>query len=159
MPNCPHRHCEMRHAGRGRMPAVQLDIPIFGVPSRRAGRAIGGGHHRPVFDGVERRMRVHARHWPPVADRRNAPWCHPQRLEGVAVAAARVQLLRGRIVDAYRGSRQLAAGSSTGVGLARDDGEERLWISPSCGFGRHPARTRPVLRAKLEHMMEAASSF
>jgi methionine synthase II (cobalamin-independent) len=38
-------------------------------------------------------------------------------------------------------------------------GEERLWISPSCGFGRHPARTRPVLREKLEHMMEAASSF
>ena len=36
---------------------------------------------------------------------------------------------------------------------------DRLWISPSCGFGRHPARTRPVLREKLEHMMEAASSF
>jgi methionine synthase II (cobalamin-independent) len=42
---------------------------------------------------------------------------------------------------------------------ARVVGEERLWISPSCGFGRHPARSRPVLRAKMENMMEAAASF
>jgi methionine synthase II (cobalamin-independent) len=38
-------------------------------------------------------------------------------------------------------------------------GVERLWISPSCGFGRHPARSRPVLQAKMENMMEAASTF
>ena len=42
---------------------------------------------------------------------------------------------------------------------ARVVGEERLWISPSCGFGRHPARTRPVLEAKMEPMAEAAASF
>jgi methionine synthase II (cobalamin-independent) len=42
---------------------------------------------------------------------------------------------------------------------ARVVGEERLWISPSCGFGRHPARSRAVLRAKMENMMDAAASF
>jgi methionine synthase II (cobalamin-independent) len=41
---------------------------------------------------------------------------------------------------------------------ARVVGEERLWISPSCGFGRHPARDVPVLRAKMENMVEAAAS-
>ena len=42
---------------------------------------------------------------------------------------------------------------------ARVVGEERLWLSPSCGFGRHAARDVPVLRAKLENMMEAARTF
>jgi 5-methyltetrahydropteroyltriglutamate--homocysteine methyltransferase len=42
---------------------------------------------------------------------------------------------------------------------ARVVGEERLWLAPSCGFGRHPARDVPVLRAKLENMMEAARTF
>jgi methionine synthase II (cobalamin-independent) len=38
-------------------------------------------------------------------------------------------------------------------------GEERLWISPSCGFGRHTARDIPILRAKMENMMEAARTL
>jgi 5-methyltetrahydropteroyltriglutamate--homocysteine methyltransferase len=42
---------------------------------------------------------------------------------------------------------------------ARVVGEERLWVSPSCGFGRHPARDVPVLRAKMENMVEAAASL
>jgi hypothetical protein len=42
---------------------------------------------------------------------------------------------------------------------ARVVGEERLWLAPSCGFGRHSARDVPVLRAKLENMMEAARTF
>jgi len=42
---------------------------------------------------------------------------------------------------------------------ARVVGEERLWISPSCGFGRHPARDRDVLRTKMEHMVEAAATL
>ena len=42
---------------------------------------------------------------------------------------------------------------------ARVVGEERLWISPSCGFGRHPARSRTVLRAKMENLVEAAQTF
>ena len=42
---------------------------------------------------------------------------------------------------------------------ARVVGEERLWVSPSCGFGRHPARDIPVLRAKVENMVEAARTL
>lgn len=39
---------------------------------------------------------------------------------------------------------------------ARVVGEERIWLAPSCGFGRHPARDVPVLGPKPENMMEAA---
>jgi methionine synthase II (cobalamin-independent) len=42
---------------------------------------------------------------------------------------------------------------------ARVVGEERLWVSPSCGFGRHPSRDIPVLRAKMENMVEAARTL
>lgn len=38
-------------------------------------------------------------------------------------------------------------------------GAERMWLAPSCGFGRHPARNVPVLRQKLENLVEAALSF
>jgi 5-methyltetrahydropteroyltriglutamate--homocysteine methyltransferase len=42
---------------------------------------------------------------------------------------------------------------------ARVIGEERLWLAPSCGFGRHTPREIPVLREKLENMVEAASTL
>jgi methionine synthase II (cobalamin-independent) len=42
---------------------------------------------------------------------------------------------------------------------ARVVGEERLWLSPSCGFGRHPSRDRPVLEAKVANMVEAAATL
>jgi len=45
------------------------------------------------------------------------------------------------------------------AGWANVVGEERLWVSPSCGFGRHTAREIPVLRAKIENMIEAARSL
>jgi methionine synthase II (cobalamin-independent) len=31
---------------------------------------------------------------------------------------------------------------------ARVVGEERLWVSTSCGFNRHPSRNIPVLRCR-----------
>jgi methionine synthase II (cobalamin-independent) len=42
---------------------------------------------------------------------------------------------------------------------ARVVGEERLWLAPSCGFGRHPLRSVPVLQAKIENMVAAAATF
>ncbi len=42
---------------------------------------------------------------------------------------------------------------------ARVVGEERLWLSPSCGFGRHPGRDQPVLEAKVANMVEAAATL
>ncbi|MFN0304266.1 MAG: hypothetical protein ACKVQU_28360 [Burkholderiales bacterium] len=38
-------------------------------------------------------------------------------------------------------------------------GEDRLWVSPSCGFGRHPSRNIPILKAKVENMVEAARTL
>jgi methionine synthase II (cobalamin-independent) len=38
-------------------------------------------------------------------------------------------------------------------------GEDRLWLTLSCGFGRHPARSIPVLREKVANMVEAAGSI
>ena len=65
-----------------------------------------------------------------------------RRMHDASYGIETVEKIRGRAAD-----------------WARVVGEERLWISPSCGFGRHPARSRPVLPAKMEHMMEAAASF
>jgi methionine synthase II (cobalamin-independent) len=42
---------------------------------------------------------------------------------------------------------------------ARVVGEERLWLATSCGFGRHPVRDVPVLRAKIENMVQAAATL
>lgn len=42
---------------------------------------------------------------------------------------------------------------------ARVIGEERLWLAPSCGFGRHPLRDVPLLKAKIENMVEAAATL
>jgi 5-methyltetrahydropteroyltriglutamate--homocysteine methyltransferase len=40
-------------------------------------------------------------------------------------------------------------------------GEERFWLAPSCGFGRHSARDgdREVLHAKMTNLAEAAATF
>jgi 5-methyltetrahydropteroyltriglutamate--homocysteine methyltransferase len=40
-------------------------------------------------------------------------------------------------------------------------GEERFWLSPSCGFGRHSMRAgdREVLQAKMTNLAEAAATF
>jgi methionine synthase II (cobalamin-independent) len=38
-------------------------------------------------------------------------------------------------------------------------GEERLWLAPSCGFGRHPPQDAPLLQAKIKNMVEAAATF
>ena len=111
---------------------------------------------------------------------RNAPWVPMlQRLDGVVDVAAlecsyfaqwaerdafremprSMQLAAGIVDEASYGIETVKKIRDRAADWARVVGEERLWISPSCGFGRHPARTRPVLREKLEHMMEAAGSF
>ena len=38
-------------------------------------------------------------------------------------------------------------------------GEERLWLAPSSGFGRHPVRNVPVLFQKMENLAEAAQTL
>ena len=45
------------------------------------------------------------------------------------------------------------------AGWASIVGEERLWVSPSCGFAQHTSRDIPVLRAKMQNMVEAAATL
>lgn len=101
---------------------------------------------------------------------RNAPWVPLlQELDGVIDVAALECSYFAEWTERYAfaampQSMQLAAGivdepsyrietvekvHDRAADRARVVGEERLWISPSCGFGRHPARNRPVLKAKM----------
>jgi methionine synthase II (cobalamin-independent) len=158
--------------------AVQLNMDQMSVDA--AAEMIAG-----CFEGVEATRGLHLcngnlKGRPVSGSLRCAPWVPLlQRLEGV-VDVANVeckyfnQWLEG---DAYRGlpaGMQLAAGivdeasywaepvskiRERAADWARVVGEERLWLSPSCGFGRHPARDEPLLRSKIENMVEAASTL
>jgi 5-methyltetrahydropteroyltriglutamate--homocysteine methyltransferase len=179
---------ELRELAAAGCPHVQLDVPIFGVlintgqmtPEQAAQITTA------CFEGVEGVTRgVHicngnfkGRPMSPVV--RNASWVPMfQHLDGVVDVAAlecsyfaewlerdaykdlpqSIQLAAGIVDEASYGIETAKKVRDRAADWARVVGEERLWISPSCGFGRHPARTRPVLREKLEHMMEAAASF
>jgi 5-methyltetrahydropteroyltriglutamate--homocysteine methyltransferase len=179
---------ELRELAAAGCPHVQLDVPVFGglinmglmTPQQAAEVVIG------CFDGVEgvtRGMHIcngNFKGRPLSAVVRNAPWVAMlQELDGVVDVAAlecsyfaewaerdafsempqNMQLAAGIVDEASYGIETVKKIRDRAADWARVVGEERLWISPSCGFGRHPARTRPVLREKLEHMMEAASSF
>ena len=111
---------------------------------------------------------------------RNATWVPiMQRLDGVIDVAAlecsyfaehmereafrdlpqSMALAAGIVDEASYGIETVKKVRDRAADWARVVGEERLWISPSCGFGRHPARTRPVLKAKVENMVEAAATL
>jgi methionine synthase II (cobalamin-independent) len=70
-----------------------------------------------------------------------------------------MQLAAGIVDEANYWVEPVAKIRDRAADWARVVGEERLWIAPSCGFGRHPHRDEPVLRAKLENMVAAAQSL
>ena len=78
------------------------------------------------------------------------------RARGVRRHAPSMELAAGIVDEASYGIETVKKIRDRAADWARVVGEERLWISPSCGFGRHPARSRQVLNAKMEHMVEAA---
>ena len=166
---------------------VQLDAPIFGgevnmgmMTAQEAADLIA-----PCFEGVKAKRSVHfcngnLRGRPISHALHCAPWVDVlERLDGVVdIAAFEVkyffQWLERDSFKRMPKNMQLAAGivdeGSYWIELvkkireriadwARVVGEERLWVSPSCGFGRHPSRDNPVLRAKMENMVEAARTL
>jgi 5-methyltetrahydropteroyltriglutamate--homocysteine methyltransferase len=166
---------------------VQLDAPIFGaevnmglMTAQQAADLIA-----PCFEGVKAKKSLHfcngnLRGRPISHALHCAPWVDIlQRLEGVVdIAAFEVkyffQWIEREAFKKMPKNMQLAAGivdegsywiesvqkiRERIADWARVVGEERLWVSPSCGFGRHPARNNPVLRAKVENMVEAARTF
>jgi methionine synthase II (cobalamin-independent) len=179
---------ELRELAAAGCPHVQLDVPIFGVLVN-AGQMTAdqaADITARCFEGVEGVTRgIHIcngnfKGRPMSGIVRNAPWVPIlQRLDGVVDIAAlecsyfteylereafrelpaSIELAAGIVDEASYGIETVKKVRDRAADWARVVGEERLWISPSCGFGRHPARNRPVLRAKLEHMVEAASSF
>jgi methionine synthase II (cobalamin-independent) len=169
-------------------PHVQLDVPIFGVLVNTGQMTAeqAADITARCFEGVEDVTRgVHIcngnfKGRPMSATVRNATWIPIlERLEGVIDVAAMecsyfaewierdawsalpqsIELAAGIVDEASYGIETVKKVRDRAADWARVVGEERLWISPSCGFGRHPARSRPVLQAKMEHMMEAAQSF
>lgn len=166
---------------------VQLDAPIFGaevnmgmMTAQEAADLIA-----PCFEGVKATKSLHfcngnLRGRPISHALHCAPWVDIlQRLDGVVdIAAFEVKYFFQWIErDAFKRmpkSMQLAAGivdegsywiesvqkiRERIADWARVVGEDRLWVSPSCGFGRHPSRSVPVLRAKMENMVEAARTL
>ena len=166
---------------------VQLDAPIFGgevnmgmMTAQQAADLIA-----PCFEGVKAKRSLHfcngnLRGKPISHSLHAAPWVDIlERLEGVVdIACFELKYFFQWIErDAFKRmpkKMSLAAGivdegsywiESVGkirsriADWARVVGEDRLWVSPSCGFGRHPTRSIPVLRAKMENMVEAARTL
>jgi 5-methyltetrahydropteroyltriglutamate--homocysteine methyltransferase len=179
---------EIRELAEAGCPHVQLDVPFFGMilneglMSPKDLSAMVAGCFEGA-DGVTRGMHIcngnfKGRPISPVV--RNASWVPLlQELDGVIDIATlecsyfaeylereafaempqNMELAAGIVDEASYGIETVKKIRDRAADWARVVGEERLWISPSCGFGRHPARSRPVLRAKMEHMVEAAASF
>jgi len=179
---------EIRELAAAGCPHIQIDAPLFGIlinsdlmtPAAAADIIAG------CFEGVEGVTRdVHicngnfnGRPFAPTI--RNSTWVPMlQRLDGVIDIASlecsyfveyserdtyaelpqSMSLAAGIVDEASYGIEPVSKIRERAADWARVVGEERLWISPSCGFGRHPARDRSVLRAKMENMVEAAQSL
>jgi 5-methyltetrahydropteroyltriglutamate--homocysteine methyltransferase len=178
---------ELRAMADEGCPNVQLDAPIFGaevnmgmMTAQQAADLIA-----PCFEGVKTTRSLHfcngnLRGRPISHALHSAPWVDIlERLDGVVDVAAFelkyfFQWIEREAFKRIPKSMQLAAGivdegsywvesvkkiRERIADWARVVGEERLWVSPSCGFGRHPSRDIPVLRAKMENMVEAARTL
>jgi methionine synthase II (cobalamin-independent) len=173
---------ELRALDAEGCPNVQLDVPFFGVlvnvgamTAKQAADLIA-----PCFEGVKATKSLHLcngnlKGRPVSGVLRCAPWVEIlQHLDGVVdVAAFEVKYYsQWNERDAFKQlpkSMSLAAGivdegsyhpmRERIAGWANVVGEERLWVSPSCGFGRHGSRDIPVLRTKVQNMVEAAATF
>jgi methionine synthase II (cobalamin-independent) len=178
---------ELRDLDTEGCPNVQLDVPFFGVlvnvgamTAKQAADLIA-----PCFEGVRAKKSLHLcngnlKGRPVSGVLRCAPWVEIlQHLDGV-VDIAVFEVKYYNQWNEREAFGQLPKSMSLAAGIvdegnyypepvkklreriadwARIVGEERLWVSPSCGFGRHTAHDIPVLRAKMENMMEAARTL
>ncbi len=181
-------NAEMREMAAAGCPHIQLDAPILGVWVNEGKMTAdeAAGFIAPYFEGLEGVTRgVHfcngnLRGRPSSSVLRCAPWVDILKgLDGVVDVAAlecsyfseylerdafkelpkNMQLAAGIVDEANYWIEPVKKIKERAADWARVVGEERLWISMSCGFGRHHSRDIPVLTAKLENMVEAASSF
>jgi methionine synthase II (cobalamin-independent) len=178
-------NAEMRSLADAGCPHVQLDVPACTTLITSGAMTADAAADIIVacFDGVEGTTRgVHLcsgnlRGRPLSGNLTSQPWLDIlQRLGGVVdVAHLALQYfnryLERDLFKALPAEMELAAGIVDEasywvepVGKIRDRarawaevvGGDRLWLSLSCGFGRHPSRSVPVLRQKVQNMVEAA---
>lgn len=176
---------ELRALERAGCPHIQLDLPTVGIlVSAEAMHAKAAADLiAKCFEGITVRKAVHiccgtARGKPANPNLHNAPWAGIlEYLDGVIDVAAlectyfaqyqdrnafkkmpqSMELAAGIISEASYWAEPVAKIRSRAEDWARVVGEERLSISVNCGFGGHPVRSIPLLREKVENMVEAAS--
>jgi methionine synthase II (cobalamin-independent) len=180
-------NAEMRGLAEAGCPHVQLDVPAFttlitnGAMTAEESASIIA----QCFEGVEGTRRgVHLcsgnlRGRPLAGNLTSQPWVDIlQRLDGVvdvahlalqyfnrylerdlfAALPANIDLAAGIVDEACYWVEPVDKIRERARDWASVVGEDRLWLSLSCGFGRHPARSIPVLREKVANMVEAAGS-
>lgn len=179
---------EMRGLAAAGCQHIQLDVPAFSALITNGAMTVPEAADIIIgcFEGVDvPRRGIHIcsgnlRGRPLAGNLTSAPWVEIlERLDGVIDIAnlALHYFNRWHERDLYARvpkSIEIAAGivdegcyyvepvskiRERAEGWARVIGEERLWLAPSCGFGRHTPREIPVLREKLQNMVEAAASF
>jgi len=179
---------EMRELAAAGCTHIQLDVPTLGCYVNMGLMSVDQAADiiAPCFEDINGGIRaIHMcngnnRGRPRSGVLRNASWVPIlQRLEGVVDLAnlecsyfseylerdafkdlpQSMELAAGIVDEANYWPEPVAKIRARAEDWARVVGEERLWISPSCGFGRHPARDRDVLRTKMEHMVEAAATL
>jgi 5-methyltetrahydropteroyltriglutamate--homocysteine methyltransferase len=181
-------NAELRGLAEAGCAHVQLDVPAFSTLITNGAMTADEAADIVVqcFDGVRAPRRgIHIcsgnlRGRPLAANLTSAPWVEIlERLDGVIDVAHLALHYFNRYLERELYARvpksiEIAAGivdegsyyvepvqkiHERAADWARVIGEERLWLAPSCGFGRHTARDVPVLREKLENMVEAASTL
>jgi 5-methyltetrahydropteroyltriglutamate--homocysteine methyltransferase len=178
---------ELRAIADAGCPTVQLDAPtIAGIVA--GGRLTPDQGARLIADcleGVHARKGVHFCHgtlagkprspmlgladWIPLLERLEglvdyvhleccyfAQWLERERLRTLPRS---IELAAGILSESSYRVEPVAKLRSRAADFARVVGEERLWIAPSCGFGRHPVENGPVLHQKMENLAEAASTL
>jgi methionine synthase II (cobalamin-independent) len=184
---CAIVNAELRALEEAGCPHIVLDEPVLGglVNAGRLDVDKAADIVAACFEGVTCTRGIHIcngnlRGRPSSAILRNASWVPVlQRLEGVIDIASLEchyfsEYLEREAMGRLPQSMQLAAGivdeanyaiepvkkiQDRAADWARVMGEERLWISMSCGFGRHPASDRSRLLAKVENMVTAAAAM
>jgi len=181
---------EIKELAAAGCPHIQLDAPWIGIrinqgdlTAKRCAEIVAS-----CFDGVSGVTRgLHLcngnnRGRPASSVLRNAPWVPLLvELDGVidiahVEASYFTEYVERRAFKDLPRNMQLAAGivdeanywvesvkkiKERAADWVRVVGEERFWLSPSCGFGRHSMRAgdRAVLHAKMTNLAEAAATF
>lgn len=179
---------EVRGLAAAGCPTVQLDVPTFASMMSMGAMTADEAAEIIVacFEGAEGvRKGIHIcsgnlRGRPLAGDLHATPWVDIlERLDGIIDVAHLalqyfIRYLERDVFARIPRSIELAAGivdegsywvesvekiRERARDWAQVVGEERLWLAPSCGFGRHPARDIPVLREKVANMVEAAATL